>query len=75
MSHTYTALNNIDIICVIQTTLHKPLTSMGCDTPQAAAVVARGKKAKSKKAKEKYGDQDEDDRLLAMAILGSAGMP
>ena len=40
---------------------------------QAAAVAARGKKAKSKKAAEKYGAQDEEDRLLAMAILGSAG--
>lgn len=40
---------------------------------QAAAVAARGKKAKSKKAAEKYAGQDEEDRQLAMAILGSAG--
>ena len=40
---------------------------------QAAAAAARGKKAKSKKAAEKYAGQDEEDRQLAMAILGSAG--
>ena len=40
---------------------------------QADAAAARGKKSKSKKAKEKYAGQDEEDRALAMAILGSAG--
>ena len=33
----------------------------------------RGKKSKAKKIKEKYADQDEEDRALRMAILGSAG--
>ena len=37
------------------------------------AAAIRGKKAKIKKAKEKYAYQDDDDRQLAMAILGSAG--
>ena len=31
----------------------------------------RGKKGKIKKAKEKYGDQDEDDRKAALRLLGS----
>ena len=35
----------------------------------------RGKKSKLKKIKEKYGDQDEEDRELMMQILGSAGAP
>mmetsp|Transcript_12913 Transcript_12913/g.36330 ORF Transcript_12913/g.36330 Transcript_12913/m.36330 type:complete len:496 (-) Transcript_12913:42-1529(-) len=33
----------------------------------------RGKKAKAKKIKAKYGDQDEEDRELAMQLLASAG--
>ena len=41
----------------------------------AQAAAARGKTAKSKKAAAKYADQDDEDRRLAMAILGSAGMP
>ena len=40
----------------------------------AQAAAARGKTAKSKKAAAKYADQDDEDRRLAMAILGSAGM-
>eukprot|EP01135_Chromosphaera_perkinsii_P006471 Nk52_evm1s514 gene=Nk52_evmTU1s514 len=35
--------------------------------------LARGKKYKLKKMKEKYGEQDEDERQLRMQILGSAG--
>ena len=38
-----------------------------------AAPVARGKNAKLKKAKQKYADQDEEDRRLAMEALASAG--
>lgn len=38
-------------------------------------VVKRGKKSKLKKIKEKYGDQDEEDRELMMHFLGSAGAP
>lgn len=33
----------------------------------------RGKAAKLKKVKEKYADQDEEDRALAMEALASAG--
>lgn len=40
-----------------------------------AAGGAAGKGKKLKKAKErKYADQDEEDRLLAMQLLGSAGL-
>lgn len=38
-------------------------------------VIKRGKKSKLKKIKEKYGDQDEEDRELMMHFLGSAGAP
>lgn len=41
--------------------------------PQGGAK--RGKKSKLKKIKEKYADQDEEDRELMMQILGSAGAP
>jgi len=41
---------------------------------QVQAAASRGKMAKSKKAAAKYADQDDEDRRLAMAILGSAGM-
>lgn len=34
----------------------------------------RGKKTKAAKAKAKYGDQDEEDRQLAMQLLASAGV-
>ena len=42
---------------------------MDCN-PQA---LARGKRAKIKKAKLKYAGQDEDDRELAMRLLDPAG--
>lgn len=35
--------------------------------------LTRGKRAKLKKVKDKYADQDEEDRELRMAILASAG--
>ena len=38
-------------------------------------ATKRGKKMKLKKIKEKYGDQDEEDRELMMQFLGSAGAP
>ena len=34
-------------------------------------VIPRGKKNKMKKMKEKYGEQDEEERTIKMAILGS----
>jgi len=33
----------------------------------------RGKKGKQKKMKDKYADQDEEERALVMSLLGSAG--
>lgn len=41
----------------------------GTSTPLPAA---RGKRSKNKKAQRKYADQDEEDRELAMQLLGSA---
>ncbi|XP_076637821.1 nuclear export mediator factor NEMF homolog Clbn [Colletes latitarsis] len=38
------------------------------------AVLKRGQKGKLKKMKEKYKDQDEEDRRLSMQILQSAGV-
>ncbi|KAJ0736365.1 putative transcription factor interactor and regulator CCHC(Zn) family [Helianthus annuus] len=35
--------------------------------------VSRGQKGKLKKMKEKYGDQDEEERKIRMALLASAG--
>jgi len=40
---------------------------------QAAKPLPRGKAAKLKRAKAKYGDQDDEDRELAMALLGADG--
>ena len=51
-------------------------TRLDC-SPQAAPAVqalARGKRAKARKAKEKYADQDEEDRELAMQFLASSGV-
>jgi predicted ribosome quality control (RQC) complex YloA/Tae2 family protein len=39
---------------------------------QKQAPVPRGKRTKAKKAAKKYADQDEEDRALAMQLLGSA---
>ena len=36
--------------------------------------AVRGKKTKAAKAKAKYGNQDEEDRQLAMEFLASAGL-
>ncbi|XP_075487218.1 uncharacterized protein LOC142526605 isoform X1 [Primulina tabacum] len=35
--------------------------------------ISRGQKGKLKKIKEKYADQDEEERLLRMALLAAAG--
>ena len=36
---------------------------------EAASKVKRGQKGKMKKMKEKYGDQDEEERQLRMELL------
>ncbi|QPG74588.1 hypothetical protein FOA43_001919 [Brettanomyces nanus] len=38
---------------------------------QQTQIKIRGKKGKLKKMKKKYGDQDEDERKLRMAVLGT----
>lgn len=37
----------------------------------AQEIVPRGKKNKIKKMKQKYGDQDEEERDMRMAMLGA----
>ncbi|KAI8066316.1 fibronectin-binding protein A N-terminus-domain-containing protein [Gongronella butleri] len=39
--------------------------------PQQPQVSQRGRKAKAKKIKDKYADQDEEERQLRMELLGS----
>jgi len=34
-------------------------------------VIPRGKHKKIKKMKEKYGDQDEDERAMRLTLLGA----
>ena len=34
-------------------------------------VIARGKHSKIKKMKEKYGDQDEEEREMRMKLMGT----
>ncbi|KAF9550895.1 hypothetical protein EC957_011442 [Mortierella hygrophila] len=41
----------------------------GTATPAAPAASARGKKGKAKKIKEKYADQDEEERQLRLELL------
>jgi hypothetical protein len=40
------------------------------DKKSQPVVPSRGKKGKSKKIKEKYADQDEEERELRMELLG-----
>ena len=42
---------------------------------EAAAALARGKRSKLRRAKEKYAHQDEEDRQLALEVLAPAGTP
>ena len=55
-----------------------PLAQLSSPTKAGKAAGAgkplpRGKAAKLKRAKAKYGDQDDEDRELAMAFLGADG--
>ena len=52
---------------------HKSNCMKGAWGIGAQEPLSRGRKAKARRAKEKYADQDEDDRRLALQILGSAG--
>ncbi|KAI8086191.1 fibronectin-binding protein A N-terminus-domain-containing protein [Halteromyces radiatus] len=49
----------------------KPSNNNKANEPKQQPVSTRGRKGKSKKIKEKYGDQDEEERQLRMEILGS----
>ncbi len=41
---------------------------------EAAAALARGKRSKLKRAKNKYAHQDDEDRQLALEVLAPAGV-
>ncbi|XP_024025563.1 nuclear export mediator factor Nemf [Morus notabilis] len=43
------------------------------DAKPSGGKISRGQKAKLKKMKEKYADQDEEERSIRMALLASAG--
>ncbi|KAG7533630.1 NFACT protein C-terminal [Arabidopsis thaliana x Arabidopsis arenosa] len=45
------------------------------DNKPAGEKVSRGQRGKLKKMKEKYADQDEDERKIRMALLASSGKP
>ncbi|KFK26625.1 hypothetical protein AALP_AA8G273100 [Arabis alpina] len=45
------------------------------DNKPAGEKVSRGQKGKLKKMKEKYADQDEEERKIRMALLASSGKP
>ncbi|CAN8253544.1 unnamed protein product [Cochlearia groenlandica] len=45
------------------------------DNKPAVEKVSRGHKGKLKKMKEKYADQDEEERKIRMALLASSGRP
>lgn len=45
----------------------------GGDTNNKGEQPKRGQRSKAKKMKDKYGDQDEEERVLAMQLLQSAG--
>ncbi|GJY74468.1 nuclear export mediator factor NEMF isoform X1 [Tanacetum coccineum] len=42
---------------------------------EGGGKVSRGQKSKLKKMKEKYADQDEEERKIRMTLLASAGRP
>ncbi|XP_042310967.1 nuclear export mediator factor NEMF [Sceloporus undulatus] len=52
---------------------HVPPPPSGTKNGSTQPAVKRGQKSKLKKIKERYKDQDEEDRELIMKLLGSAG--
>lgn len=54
----------------VQTT--KSIEQTAQSAPKAQATHVRGKHGKRNKLKNKYADQDEEDRALALQVLGSA---
>lgn len=42
---------------------------------QGVGKISRGQKSKLKKVKEKYADQDEEERSIRMSLLAAAGKP
>ena len=51
------------------------MQAAAAEEAEAAAVLARGKRSKLRRAKEKYAHQDEEDRQLALEVLAPAGAP
>lgn len=50
----------------------KPANASSVDPKPPSTRHVRGKRGKEKKAANKYRDQDEEDRVIAMKLLGSA---
>ncbi|KAK2990178.1 hypothetical protein RJ640_014630 [Escallonia rubra] len=51
----------------------QPEKSVQSSRPDGAGKISRGQRGKLKKMKEKYADQDEEERNIRMALLASAG--
>jgi hypothetical protein len=52
-----------------------PSAAAASITPRSKGTAKRGQKGRAKKAKRKYGEQDEEDKVLALAALGHAQVP
>lgn len=51
----------------------QPDKNVQISRPGGGGKISRGQKGKLKKMKEKYADQDEEERKIRMALLASAG--
>ncbi|KAK3029604.1 hypothetical protein RJ639_037921 [Escallonia herrerae] len=51
----------------------QPEKSVQSSRPEGGGKISRGQRGKLKKMKEKYADQDEEERNIRMALLASAG--
>lgn len=58
----------------IESLPQRPEKTVAQKAQQPSTRTVRGKKHKLKKMKEKYGDQDPEERELRMALLGSTAM-
>jgi hypothetical protein len=65
-------MNEIEILPSHSSTPAQSTSSMA---PQTAYPNVRGKRGKNKKLASKYKHQDEEDRRLALTLLGSASKP
>ena len=50
------------------------MQAAAAEEAEAAAALARGKRSKLRRVREKYAHQDEEDRQLALEVLAPAGI-